>query len=146
MTKNQGDYDKLKIERYTYWTLYLHDKQSYLGRCYIALNRSGILDPFADITRQEKDELESIVLKTQAALDKLYKPDLYNYANFRNSWPHCHWHIIPRYKAPRLLNNQEFVDENWGKNYAPYDRNFKLSDELLESIKKDIRKELRTNI
>jgi len=139
-------YDYLKVKEYTYWTLYVHNAQNYLGRCYIALNRQGALDPFRDTTRHEKEELETIILKVQRVLDKLYRPELYNYANFRNTWLHCHWHIIPRYKNPRFVEGYTFIDKNWGKNYAPYDRNFKIPDNLLKTIKENIKKEINNEV
>ena len=143
MKASRLSYEDLIIETFSFWTLYLHDKQNYLGRSYIALNRGGNLDPFTETSPEEKSELEAIILKLQTALDKLYQPNLYNYANFRNTWPRCHWHIIPRYETLRVVNGQEFIDRNWGKNYAPYDRDFKVSDALLETIKSSIKQELR---
>jgi len=90
MNESIDDYEHLKLKTYDHWTLYLHDKQNYLGRCYIALNRKGSLDPFSDTTSQERDELGNIVAHVHKALAALYQPDIYNYANFRNVWPHCH--------------------------------------------------------
>ena len=51
------DYEKYELKRYQYWTTYLHYNQVYLGRCYIALNRMGNLDPYTDTTANERAEL-----------------------------------------------------------------------------------------
>jgi diadenosine tetraphosphate (Ap4A) HIT family hydrolase len=137
------DYEKYPLKQYKYWTTYLHYNQAYLGRCYIALNRSGNLDPYTDTTAEERTELETVITETQAALDALYQPGLYNYANFRNTWPRCHWHVIPRYETHRTIDGQEFTDKNWGKNYAPYDRGFSVAEELFQKIQKDITQALQ---
>ncbi len=132
------DYTKYIIKDFIYWRVYLHMSQIYLGRCYIALKRDGNLDPYTDTTEAERTELQSIIVKIQQALIKLYQPDMFNYANLRNVWHHCHWHIIPRYKEQRVMNGQRFVDENWGKNYAPIRSDFHASDQLLNKMKTDL--------
>src|SRR5665648_20433 len=128
------DYEKYLLKSYKYWTTYLHYNQVYLGRCYIALNRPGNIDPYLETTSEEKAELEVIISEIHKALDDLYQPDIYNYANFRNTWPKCHWHVIPRYHDPRIIDGQTFSDENWGRNYAPYDKKFVISDSLFHDI------------
>lgn len=136
------DYEKHLLKEYGHWTVYLHYNQAYLGRNYIALNRQGNLDPYTDTTPQERAELELIITDLQSSISDLYQPELYNYANFRNTWPRCHWHVIPRYATPRTLNEQIFTDDNWGKNYAPYNRNFEITTELFEQIKSDMSQRL----
>lgn len=136
------DYEKYVLKRYKHWTVYLHHNQAYLGRTYIALNRVGNLDPYTNTTPEERNELEVIITELQIALNVLYQPNLCNYANFRNTWPHCHWHVIPRYETARVLDGQKFIDSNWGKNYAPYNRDFQISEEHFSKILKDISDQL----
>ena len=138
MSDSEIDYEKYDLKRYQYWTVYLHYNQAYLGRNYIALNRKGSIDAFSGTTSEERAELEIIISKLQSVLNDLYQPDIYNYATFGNTWLRCHWHLIPRYKAPRSLQGQDFVDNNWGKNYAPYDHSFQISDELFNKIRQDM--------
>ena len=138
MSNNDIDYEKYELKRYNYWTVYLHYNQAYVGRNYIALNREGSLDAFSDTIPEERAELETIIVKLQSVLNDLYQPDIYNYATFGNTWLRCHWHVIPRYETPRTVQGQDFVDHNWGKNYAPYDRNFSISDELFDKIQQDM--------
>jgi len=135
---DESKYTQYPIKQYEYWTVYLYRSQAYLGRCKIALNREGQLDPFMDTTPEERAELEIIVAALHRALGELYHPDLLNYANFRNTWHRCHWHVIPRYETPRQLGGREFTDHNWGKNYAPYDRTFEISTDLKKKIQADI--------
>lgn len=137
-----GDaFEKNIVHEYEHWAVFLHESQTYLGRTYIALNRDGEVDPFTDTTVEEQEELFTIVGGLKKALDTLYRPDLLNYANLRNTWNHCHWHVIPRYETERNLYNEVFTDPNFGKNYAPYPKH-EISLELFRKIQYDLRDEL----
>lgn len=132
------NYEKYPLRKYNFWTIYLHYNQAYLGRCYVALNREGNPDPYLETTNEEKAELEIIIADIHKALDRLYQPDIYNYANFRNTWLRCHWHVIPRYKEERVIDGQKFADNIWGRNYAPYNKDLTISSQLFEKIQKDL--------
>lgn len=131
------DFDKFKIKEYKYWTLYLHDNQCFLGRCYIWCKRKDTVD-FLEMTDEEQKEFFGILRNLKDVLIKLFKPDLFNYASLGNIATHLHMHVIPRYKTKRNFNNTIFVDERWGKNYAPYNYDFKLGENILFDIKDKI--------
>lgn len=140
MTENSG-YEHNLLKRYRYWSLYLHENQSYLGRTYAALHRDGEIDPFSDTTVEEQAEFRHIAGELQEALDVLYQPTRLNYANLRNTWLHCHWHIIPRYDSARRVNGDIFYDDNHGHNYAPAPKNTASKDTIAQ-IKHDLRARL----
>ena len=52
---------------------------------------------------------------------------------------HFHVHIIPRYKEKRLIYEQEFKDELWGKAPIPTPKK-EFNEEILIKIKDDIKK------
>ncbi|HXF28596.1 MAG TPA: HIT family protein [Chlamydiales bacterium] len=128
------DFQKLKIKEYLHWTLYLNEYQCYLGRVCLVAKREGASD-FIEITQAEREEFFSIGKQVKKALEKLFQPDLMNYAALGNVFRHLHVHLIPRYEKERIFNGITFVDKRWGKNYAPYDREFQLSIEELNDIK-----------
>ena len=144
MTVEFDEYEDNILARYEHWTSFLHPRQAYLGRNYIALNRTGYLDPYRDTTPAEKYELDVAVNGVYVALKKLYAPDKLDYTNFGNEWKHCHLHVIPRYKTSRDVNDEIFTDENWGRNYAPYNKDFTISPQTFEIIKQSIKSELMT--
>ena len=127
-------YEKLKIREYNLWTLYLNEYQCYLGRVCLVANRSDAKD-FIDITEAEREEFFSIGKAVNAALKRLFAPDLMNYCALGNNFKHLHVHIIPRYQDERVFNGITFVDKRWGSNYAPYDRDFRLTLKELDAIK-----------
>lgn len=128
------DYEKLKIREYKLWTLYLNENQCYLGRVCLVANRSDAKD-FIEMTEAEREEFFSSAKQVNKALKKLFKPDLMNYAALGNNFHHLHVHLIPRYENERMFNGIKFVDKRWGSNYAPYDREFKLTMDELNVIR-----------
>lgn len=134
-------YERLDIKEYQYWGVTLFENQYYLGRNIIFLKRHAV-DFFTDITNEERDEFFDITKIVRNSIKDLYNPDLFNYATLGNEVNHLHWHIIPRYKNEREINGVIFKDENWGKNYAPYNKKFVIPDEIQIKIKDEIKSRL----
>lgn len=128
------DYEKLKIKSYKHWDLYLHENQCYLGRTFIQLKGEKGVEDFLDIKGEAREEFFAIGEAVKKALTFLFKPDKMNYAALSNNSPVIHVHVVPRYKAPREFAGMTFEDTRWGKNYAPYDRSFVISEEILFKI------------
>lgn len=135
------DYRELLICEYEHWDLYLNEYQCYVGRVCLSAKRDDVID-FLEMTSEEEDEFFKVSRSIKRALTKLFKPDLMNYASLGNKFIHLHVHIVPRYAEKREFEGIEFVDKRWGKNYAPYDREFRLPLEKLKIISDAIRKEL----
>ena len=131
----------LVIEGYEYWTLKLHRNQVYLGRCFVVLNRH--VEDFFNISKDEANELFDISKNTRDALNKIFKPDLFNYGSFGNFIPHVHLHIIPRYSKPVVFDKKEFVDKNWGDFYYPYDKKYETPDDTLNNMVGELKEEIR---
>ncbi len=131
------EFEKLLIKRYNHWEVYLHENQCYLGRSYIWAIRDNVVD-FFDMNEEEKREYFQVGKELKTALLTSFNPDLFNYATLANTSPHLHTHVIPRYKDKREFMGIIFKDERWGRNYAPYDREFKLTESKLLEIKNRI--------
>ncbi len=137
-------YQKFLIKEFENWNAYLHQNQNYLGRFYLWAKREDILDPF-DMHIDENREYLSAGRMLKKSLEELFQPDMFNYATLGNVTRHLHTHIIPRYKDVRIFGGIIFRDENWGGNYAPYDKNFKVPEEGLIKIKDAIKERLTKN-
>ncbi len=135
------DFSKFLIKNYEHWSVYLHENQYYLGRVYIWAKREDALD-FFDMTNEEEEELFKIGKQIKTALKKLFSPDLYNYAALANIAPHLHLHLIPRYSSKKKFAGMVFEDERYGKNYAPYNYDFKTPEAVLAQLKNILRQEL----
>lgn len=131
---------KHKIKDYKYWSIYINHTQDYLGRCVIWCKREDALD-LADATTEEQGELFIVLSNLREALKRAFQPDWFNYSFLGNITRHLHAHFIPRYKSERNFNGTTFLDERWGHNYRT-DPNFKISEDLVEEIRKKIQAEL----
>jgi len=155
MSGASPSFDELKIRSFEHWNLFLHGDQSYLGRTVLSLGRSEDLhrgvdvDPFLDTTPDEMIELQVVLGGLSVALDELYQPTRLNYANLRNTWPACHWHIVPRYEGEdyglRLAHGYEFRDLNPGQHYKPSPE-FDIPIDVVLAIRQDIADGVRATI
>jgi len=128
------NYKNLLIKEYTHWELYVHENQYFLGRTYIWSKRNDLVD-LMDTALEEREELFVIGGEIKRVLANLWAPDLFNWVSLGNLTAHCHLHVIPRYAAVREFAGVEFKDERWGKNYAPYNYDFKVPENTLATIK-----------
>ncbi|MBS0185972.1 MAG: HIT family protein [Proteobacteria bacterium] len=114
-----------KILEFENWILYLHPNQCYLGRTYLWAKRHDAVD-FVDMNSEEWKEFRKITPHIKQIIQKLFSPDMFNYASLGNIAPHLHVHIIPRYKNIHYFEGLAFNDKRWGKNYSPYNRKFSI--------------------
>ena len=129
------DYNQLKIKSYKYWDVYLHENQCYVGRVFVQLREDEGVEDFLAIKGEVREEFFLIGQDIKKALKTLFKPDKMNYAALSNVSNKIHVHIVPRYKETREFGGAAFKDQRWGKNYAPYDRDFVLEESVLFKIR-----------
>lgn len=123
------------LKKHRYWTVYLSNNQYYLGKLKILLNRRRVID-LGDLKKPEIRELFQIMKIYRKALMKCFKPDLFNYATLGNQVRHHHWHIIPRYKTKRKVNNVVFKDAHW--NTPPWPAPYKKIDKKAIKVIRDL--------
>lgn len=136
------DYEQLKIQSYKHWDIFLHENQCYIGRTFILLKSDAGIDDFLAIDGEIRDEFFKIGAQIKRALKTLFQPDKMNYAALSNTSEKIHVHVVPRYKEPRTFNGTTFIDQRWGKNYAPYDRAFVIEMPILISLCDTLKKHL----
>ena len=135
------EFEKWQIRKFKYWTIYLSTNQCYLGRCVVKLNRH--LEDFFSINKQERAEFFKIVKELRDVIRLLFGAELFNYAFLGNVVRHLHLHFIPRYsKEVGIGWGYIFRDERWGKNYTPYDYEFKTPKDALFLIRDKIKKRI----
>lgn len=91
------------IAKLEFGSLFLHWNQSYLGRCLYISNTH--VDNFPHIDYELFANLNREMVLICRIIEKIFKPDLINFASLGNAIRHFHYHIIPRYKH----------DPNWGR-------------------------------
>lgn len=147
MSSDQFNYELLKIKSYKHWDVFLHENQCYLGRVFVLLKNAKLindqgLEDFLSIEGEVREEFFQIGKQIKKALKDLFKPDKMNYAALSNVSPEIHVHLVPRYKESRDFAGVTFTDKRWGKNYAPYDRDFVLDPLILFKIRDALKEHL----
>jgi len=139
-----GGYGDILFET-PYWIIYLAPSQRYLGTCVVALKRHS--KDLSDVKKNEWIDFGIIVTKLEHALEKVFKPTLYNWSCFKNSAfrsskpnPEIHWHFIPRYKDEVDFENLRFIDQDFG--YIPQPIKKEIPHKIQEKLKKAIIKHI----
>lgn len=135
-----GDFSKYKIKGYKYWSIFLHQNQSYLGRCVVWCNREDALD-LVNATPEEQQELFIVLKELGDAIKKAFRPDWLNYAFLGNEMRYLHGHFIPRYEKPTKFEGTAFEDKLYGYNYKT-DHSFICPAEVVEKIRLKIKESL----
>lgn len=119
-------FQDLEIARCQYWRVTLHESSHYPGRCLVILNRH-IQDAIVNTTDEEITEFRMIARGLELAVSRTFGASHFNYADLENEVPHAHWHFIPRYDIPFTWGLFFRLDENMGRNYAPYPKDERLT-------------------
>lgn len=134
-------YEQNKVKEYEYWTVYVHENQSYLGRCVISCDRAEA-DDLANASKEELLEFLEIIRELKTAMREAFQTEWFNYSFLGNEWHHLHCHLVPRYRNEKIFEGITFRDELWGHNWKT-DHNFQTSDEIREKIKQKIQEALQ---
>lgn len=127
------DFSKFLVRQYKHWGVYVHENQSYLGRCVVWCDRADARQ-LTDATEAERDELFSILKELQNASAAAFGGEWFNFAFLGNETPHLHCHFIPRYSTEKVFEGVLFKDERWGHNYRT-DHAFITPPEVLEKVR-----------
>ena len=90
------------VKELKFGKLYLHENQSYLGRCYYIWKSH--VDDFTILPPSDFAEATIEVQSIATILKTVLNSPRINIAILGNQISHLHWHIIPRY----------LDDERWG--------------------------------
>jgi diadenosine tetraphosphate (Ap4A) HIT family hydrolase len=130
-------YDQFRIMQGNAWDVYISERGgNNLGRLYLWLKRDGIID-YDELTDAERDELLQLHRTFKKALRQFQPDGPLNFAYLANEESHghhCHYHLVPRYKEPRVFNGVEFIDVSWGHPWTSAG----MDSELAISVRKQI--------
>lgn len=68
---------------------------------------------FSQLGKASFTELHEVTAQLEPALGKAFDYDKLNYLMLMMVDPDVHFHVIPRYAAPRHFNGGEYVDAGW---------------------------------
>lgn len=143
--QKDGGYGDLIFET-DHWMVFLAPSQRYLGTCVVALKRQS--KNLSELEEGEWMDFAGIVRKLEYALDRSFKPTLYNWSCFKNATfrnqepnPEIHWHFIPRYRDEIKFRGTVFEDPDFG--YIPQPVERKVPKNIMESIMAVIKQNLQ---
>ena len=129
---------KYLIVQSQYWSVYLADKQDYIGRCILVLNRH--CESLSKLDEEEWAELKVLIERLENAITSSLGANMFNWSCLMNDFyksetpnPHIHIHVRPRYNTPVIINGKEYFDEEFAHHYDNYKQN-KLAEEEKKTV------------
>ncbi|MHA1116026.1 MAG: HIT family protein [Candidatus Heimdallarchaeaceae archaeon] len=129
-----------------YFSVYLSEDQSLLGRLILVLNRHA--SSLSDLTHEEIQDFLSNVKIIEKTLTKAFGTTMFNWSCLMNnsfkkqpSFPHVHWHCRPRYAHDVSFAGLVFSDPDFAHHYNNKRKLF-VSPEVRQSIISAIRNNL----
>ena len=116
-----GDRHLLLFEN-DFWSVYLADKQDYVGRCIIVcrIHREAL----SELAIDEWISLKSVIDSLEALLKCELGATAFNWRCLMNDAdkvtsprPHVHFHVRPRYAAPVCIDGAFYADEEFAHHY-----------------------------
>lgn len=129
---------KYLIAQSQYWSVYLADKQDYIGRCILVLNRH--CESISKLDDEEWAELKVLIERLETAITSSLGANMFNWSCLMNDFyksetpnPHLHIHVRPRYNTPVIINGKEYFDEEFAHHYDNHKQN-KLTEAEKETV------------
>lgn len=130
------------IADYKHWTVLLRPAQVTLGS--LILGAKGEWMALSQIPPQAFAELAHVTRCVETGLKNFTAYDKINYLMLMMVDPHVHFHVIPRYAAPRRFENMELPDTGWpgqpnmaGATTLPPETQMRLRDAMREHWPRD---------
>jgi diadenosine tetraphosphate (Ap4A) HIT family hydrolase len=104
-------YPATLLRAFEHWLVLLRPAQVTLGSLVLAAKSDATA--YADLPREAFAEQADVVKAVETALAGFCQYERINYLMLMMVDPHVHFHVIPRYSAPRAWNGIEFPDAGW---------------------------------
>lgn len=121
-----------------YWSVFLADKQDYVGRCLVMCNRH--CDSLSKLRPEEWYSLKSIINALETMLSTELNATMFNWSCLMNDaykydppCPHLHFHLRPRYKEMMHIGNITFLDHEFSHHYNNQAQAV-MDDEALQNL------------
>jgi diadenosine tetraphosphate (Ap4A) HIT family hydrolase len=99
------------VSDYQHWVLLLRPHQVTLGS--LALVAKPDATRASDLSSEAFTEMGVAIRDIERTLSRLFSYDKINYLALMMVDPNVHFHVIPRYSAPRSFGGRDFIDAGW---------------------------------
>lgn len=112
-----------KLLQTEYWHISVAPHQSFLGKCYVSLNKHK--SSLSELNENEWVDFGKLAAILESTIKEAFGADMFNwtclmndaYYETNNPNPHVHWHVRPRYDHNVEINGYTFTDEQFGRHY-----------------------------
>lgn len=101
------------LRAYKHWLALVRPQQATLGALVLVCTDQATA--FSQISVRAFEELAQVTADLDAALKQAFAPDKLNYLMLMMVDPDVHFHVLPRYAAPRSFGGREIADRFWPK-------------------------------
>ena len=101
------------VRSYRHWQVLVRPQQATLGA--LVLVCTDAATAFSQISVRAFEELAQVTIDLDTALTKVFAPDKLNYLMLMMVDPDVHFHVLPRYAAPRAFAGRDMKDAFWPK-------------------------------
>lgn len=107
------NYPHTLLQEYRHWVVLLRPKQITPGSLVLACKEEATR--VSEVSAEAFAELKSVTSDLEGALMQAFAFDKINYLCLMMVDKHVHFHVIPRYAAPREVCGVTFTDPDWPK-------------------------------
>jgi diadenosine tetraphosphate (Ap4A) HIT family hydrolase len=104
-------YPATLLRDFEHWLVLLRPAQVTLGSLVLAAKSDAMA--YSELPREAFAEQAEVVKAVEKALSSFCRYERINYLMLMMVDPNVHFHVIPRYSAPREWNGVEFADGGW---------------------------------
>lgn len=105
------DYPDSLLHEYQHWAVLFRPAQVTVGS--LVLASRGDAERFPDLPQEAFAELKHAAGDLETALSQAFGCDKINYLMLMMVDKHVHYHVIPRYAAPVVIDSREYPDAHW---------------------------------
>ena len=112
-TLRKFNYPDSLVHEYGHWAVLIRPKQVTLG-CLILVEKSQAT-ALGQVSPEAMAEFAQVCRDSEAVLSSAFQCDKFNYLALMMVDPNVHFHLVPRYAAPREFDGIGFKDTGWPK-------------------------------
>lgn len=133
-TKNKFLYPESVIKEYAFWTVLFRFQQITVGSM-ILISTTGA-QQLGDLSREAWAEFAEVSKDVEQWTRMAFGAEKFNYLALMMKEPEVHFHFIPRYSHPVIVDDMEFVDSDWplATNKMPMELNATALDTIKMKI------------
>ena len=130
-TMKKFGYPDTCIKEFQHWVVLLRPQQVTLGSLVLICREDATA--FSQITSEAFGELPKIIREMEMSVAQAFVYTKMNYLMLMMVDPEVHFHVIPRYDAPRTAFQQQFLDQGW-----PGPPDLKSPNRISQEVNKEI--------